>query len=535
MKFKQFKKEINQDSDLLKLSGKDLAVIFEIDVLKAKYFKKRYKEELQCAVEFDINDTHWFDTLVNQNSEKLSWLDNAELQVKENFKKQEQDWISSLMSGFKKLPQVNQSMSDFSKSDTYNEDWFKAINYGTDNLKLNKLNGKDFDGDISNINNNFNLSSEELEKKHKDDIIKKCNSEEEANYYLNMYDYFSKEHGKIEVDFSDLKRVFNEIENKHFKKTKLESKVGDSKTTVNSKTVGLLDFKTSKDKLNNLSDNNLLQVGDSFKDINTGKKCTKSKYGTILETNCTCPVCHKKVLLETFNSGKNLVECPECNILLQVEDNVVERFTDELPKSNVTVDSLMGEINKIADEYVLNQNFYPVDIIETYTFIGTLKENNIKNQVIYMGNKIYGDCETIQINFSDFTKFFRDLDLTQFQSCSFSMNNNLTISDRKNSDWVTAIEQDNKKVLSVIRAIRNSFIGSEIVYTKGSCYQFYLILREVFPQAEAFYDEDHLITKIENKYYDITGEVSKGRCLSFIPTPNDTWINQPYNIFKLNK
>ena len=55
MKFKQFKKEINQDSDLLKLSGKELAAIFEIDVLKAKYFKKRYKEELQFAVEFDIN------------------------------------------------------------------------------------------------------------------------------------------------------------------------------------------------------------------------------------------------------------------------------------------------------------------------------------------------------------------------------------------------------------------------------------------------------------------------------------------------
>ncbi len=405
MKYKQFKKEINQDSDLLKLSGKDLAAIFEIDVLKAKYFKKRYKEELQYAVDFDINDTKWFDTLVNQSTTSKP-----------------KKWINS---------------------DTYNEDWFKAINYGTDNLKPNKLNGKDFDGDISNINNNFNLSSEELDKKHRDDIIKKCNSEEEANYYLNMYDYLSKEPCKIEVDFSDLKRVFNEIENKHFKRTKPESKVGDSKTTVNSKTVGLLDFKTSKNKLNNLSDNNLLQVGDSFKDINTGKKYTKSKYGTILETNCTCPVCNKKVLLETFNSGKNLVECPECNILLQIEDNVVERFTDELPKSNVTIESLMSEINKIVEDSV------------------------------------------------------------------------------------------HKKVLSVIRAIRNSFVGSEIVYTKGSCYQFYLILREVFPQAEAFYDEDHLITKIENKYYDITGEVSKGRCLPFEPTPNDTWINEPYNIFKL--
>ena len=405
MKFKQFKKEINQDSDLLKLSGKDLAAIFEIDVLKAKYFKKRYKEELQCAVEFDINDTKWFDILVNQDSTSKP-----------------KDWVNS---------------------DTYIDDWTKVLNYGTDNLKSNKLNGQDFDGDISSIEANFNLSIDELDKKHRDDIIKRCGSKEKANYYLNMYDYFSKEPGKIEVDFSDLKKVFNEIENEHFKRDKSKSEVGETIETVNSKSAGLLDFTTSKVKLDKLSDNHLLQAGDSFKDINTCKKYVKSKFGSILETNCKCPVCNKKVLIESFNSGKNLVECPECYTLLLLEDNVVERFTGEFPKSNVTVESLMNDISKIAEETI------------------------------------------------------------------------------------------HKKVLSIIRAIRNSFVGSEIVFTKGSCYQFYLILKEVFPQAEAFYDENHLVTKIEDKYYDITGEVSKGRCIPFVPTPNDTWINEPYNIFKI--
>lgn len=51
MKFKQFKKEVYNNSDLLKLSGKDLSVMFNINILKAKYFKKRFKQELQYALD----------------------------------------------------------------------------------------------------------------------------------------------------------------------------------------------------------------------------------------------------------------------------------------------------------------------------------------------------------------------------------------------------------------------------------------------------------------------------------------------------
>lgn len=58
-----------------------------------------------------------------------------------------------------------------------------------------------------------------------------------------------------------------------------------------------------------------------------------------------------------------------------------------------------------------------------------------------------------------------------------------------------------------IKTIRNSFVGSVQVYTQGSCYQFFRILKSVFPQAEAYYDSDHVITKIDDKFYDITGEV----------------------------
>ncbi len=44
-------------------------------------------------------------------------------------------------------------------------------------------------------------------------------------------------------------------------------------------------------------------------------------------------------------------------------------------------------------------------------------------------------------------------------------------------------------------------------YTKGQCLDFFWILKRFFPQAEAYYDCDHVITLIDGRYYDITGEV----------------------------
>jgi hypothetical protein len=47
------------------------------------------------------------------------------------------------------------------------------------------------------------------------------------------------------------------------------------------------------------------------------------------------------------------------------------------------------------------------------------------------------------------------------------------------------------------------------VYTNGSCYQFYLILKFVYPQANAYYNSDHVITEIDGRYYDIKGDAKK--------------------------
>ncbi len=63
----------------------------------------------------------------------------------------------------------------------------------------------------------------------------------------------------------------------------------------------------------------------------------------------------------------------------------------------------------------------------------------------------------------------------------------------------------------VIAAIRRSFIGSEQVYTFGSCVAFYFILKEIFPKAKPYWSAKarHMITRIGRYYYDISGRVER--------------------------
>ncbi len=86
--------------------------------------------------------------------------------------------------------------------------------------------------------------------------------------------------------------------------------------------------------------------------------------------------------------------------------------------------------------------------------------------------------------------------------------------------------------LQFITAIRESFFGAELIYTRGSCYQFYKILKVVFPNAVAYYDSNHVITRICNKYYDITGEVKIGRHLMMERHYPDSIVKQcKFDIF----
>ena len=82
-----------------------------------------------------------------------------------------------------------------------------------------------------------------------------------------------------------------------------------------------------------------------------------------------------------------------------------------------------------------------------------------------------------------------------------------------------------------ISTIRDSFIGSQQVYTEGSCYQFYLILKNVFPDAICWYDECHIITEIDGRFYDITGEVQKNSNLLIMDHAAHYSLKKPFNMY----
>lgn len=71
------------------------------------------------------------------------------------------------------------------------------------------------------------------------------------------------------------------------------------------------------------------------------------------------------------------------------------------------------------------------------------------------------------------------------------------------------MKNNHKKIHSFIKVIRESFPDASIIYQWGACYGFYLILKHNFPSAIAYFsdkDKDHILTKIGNRFYDITGE-----------------------------
>lgn len=71
--------------------------------------------------------------------------------------------------------------------------------------------------------------------------------------------------------------------------------------------------------------------------------------------------------------------------------------------------------------------------------------------------------------------------------------------------------QQHFRILRLISAIRGSFDDAIVVYTAGACYQFFLILRAFFPDAKPWYDGEagHVLTRVGNRFYDITGEIKK--------------------------
>ncbi|HEY0842448.1 hypothetical protein [Methylotenera sp.] len=60
----------------------------------------------------------------------------------------------------------------------------------------------------------------------------------------------------------------------------------------------------------------------------------------------------------------------------------------------------------------------------------------------------------------------------------------------------------------LLTAMRKNIKQADVMFTQGKCYQLYLMLSDLYPQAVAWYDPviGHVFTEIDGKYYDINGE-----------------------------
>lgn len=66
-----------------------------------------------------------------------------------------------------------------------------------------------------------------------------------------------------------------------------------------------------------------------------------------------------------------------------------------------------------------------------------------------------------------------------------------------------------KQVTKFLKELKSSYHKNELIYTEGSCFRLYCILKTLFPKANPYYStvDGHWITEINEKFYDINGEI----------------------------
>lgn len=86
------------------------------------------------------------------------------------------------------------------------------------------------------------------------------------------------------------------------------------------------------------------------------------------------------------------------------------------------------------------------------------------------------------------------------------------------------LRQKKEKVLDFIKCMRK--YGNDVVdlFTNGYCYHFYIILKERFEEVEIYYDVvvGHMVTKIGNSFFDITGEIEYNDNMKSFPNEIDS-------------
>ena len=70
---------------------------------------------------------------------------------------------------------------------------------------------------------------------------------------------------------------------------------------------------------------------------------------------------------------------------------------------------------------------------------------------------------------------------------------------------------DKPRIQILIALIRCSHPDMKEIFTKGSCWSMFLILKEIWPSSIAYYDRTggHIITRIGESFYDICGLIEE--------------------------
>lgn len=65
------------------------------------------------------------------------------------------------------------------------------------------------------------------------------------------------------------------------------------------------------------------------------------------------------------------------------------------------------------------------------------------------------------------------------------------------------------KPINFIKTLAKSDKYIEVIFMNGGCYQFYKVLKTVFPGSKPYInvEKNHVVTKIDGEFYDISGHV----------------------------
>jgi hypothetical protein len=77
--------------------------------------------------------------------------------------------------------------------------------------------------------------------------------------------------------------------------------------------------------------------------------------------------------------------------------------------------------------------------------------------------------------------------------------------------------------IELLSALRGLHTDIERYGKNGGCFRVHLALKAVFPDAVPLYDGDHVVTRIGDKLYDISGEVDPASGLGNSYIPMEDW------------